>query len=200
VISLPLVMPSEDPTFGAIRLRAFAERDAAMLMDLATDPYLPLIGTLPGDASRADAVEWIRRQHARLESGAGYSYCVADLETDQALATAGLHLGPIAEGRATAGYAVAPRSSGRGVAGQALQALTAFGWTIPAVHRVELYIEPWNLASLRTAARAGYEREGLLRRHQEIGGRRVDMVLWAAVRPATEKAGVTVPGGGDLTA
>jgi ribosomal-protein-alanine N-acetyltransferase len=35
---------------------------------------------------------------------------------------------------------------------------------------------------VRTAEHAGYEREGLLRSHQEIGGRRVDMLLYAAIR------------------
>ena len=34
-----------------------------------------------------------------------------------------------------------------------------------------------------TAERAGYEREGLLRSHQEIGGRRRNMLLYASVRP-----------------
>jgi RimJ/RimL family protein N-acetyltransferase len=42
----------------------------------------------------------------------------------------------------------------------------------------------WNAGSIGTAERAGYEREGLLRSHQEIGGRRRDMLLYATVRPA----------------
>ena len=40
-------------------------------------------------------------------------------------------------------------------------------------------VEPWNAASWRTAGSAGYQREGLLRSHQEIGGHRVDMFLYA---------------------
>ena len=93
-----------------------------------------------------------------------------------------------------------PVAGDRGVAAQALQALTAFAWTIPAIHRVELYIEPWNVASLRTAARAGYQREGLLRSHQEIGGRRVDMVLCGGSPTRDGEGGVPGAGGGDSTA
>jgi [ribosomal protein S5]-alanine N-acetyltransferase len=63
-------------------------------------------------------------------------------------------------------------------------ALTAFAWTIPALHRIELYIEPWNTGSVGTAERAGFEREGLLRSHQVIGGRRRDMLLYAVIRAA----------------
>ncbi len=35
---------------------------------------------------------------------------------------------------------------------------------------------------MKTAGRAGYEREGLLRSHQEIGGRRRDTLLYAVIR------------------
>ena len=69
--------------------------------------------------------------------------------------------------------------------GQALVALTAFAWSVPEVHRIELYIEPWNEASVKTAEFAGYQREGLLRRHQVIDGKRVDMLLYAVTRSAS---------------
>ena len=181
-----LSMPSAAPAFGDVRLRAFEERDADMVMDLATDPYVPLVGSLPGHADRDEALAYIERQHGRLDTGYGYSFCVADAVTDEAVGGAGLWLAPIAAGRATAGYGIAPRSRGRGLAAHALTALTGFGWSIPGLHRIELYIEPWNVASARTAEAAGYEREGLLRSHQEIGDRRVDMLLYAAVRPGGE--------------
>lgn len=87
-------------------------------------------------------------------------------------------------GRAQVGYGIAPAARGQNTASDALRALTAFAWTIPVLHRVELYIEPWNTASIRTAERAGYEHEGLLRNHQEIAGKRSDMLLYASVREA----------------
>jgi hypothetical protein len=70
--------------------------------------------------------------------------------------------------------------SGRGIIPPV--ALTSFAWSIPALHRIELYIEPWNVGSTKTAERAGCEREGLLRSHQEIGGRRRDMLLYTTIR------------------
>jgi RimJ/RimL family protein N-acetyltransferase len=48
-----------------------------------------------------------------------------------------------------------------------LQALTAFAWTISELHRIELYIEPWNTGSIRVAESAGYRDDGLLRSHQQ---------------------------------
>jgi RimJ/RimL family protein N-acetyltransferase len=106
-----------------------------------------------------------------------------DRTSNEAFGQAGLWLAAIVDGRATAGYSVAPRHRGHGLAGQALIALTRFAWTIPRLHRVELYIEPWNIGSTRAAETANYQWEGLLRSHQEIGGNRVDMLLYASIRP-----------------
>ena len=82
-----------------------------------------------------------------------------------------------------------PSARGRGLAAAALTALTSFAWTIPGLHRIELYIEPWNAGSVKTAERAGFEREGLLRSHQEIGGRRRDMLLYATIREGAAERG-----------
>ena len=178
----PLVMPAELPMSGGLVLRRFRDSDVAMLRDLASDPYVPLIGSLPAQAGEQEALEFIQRQHRRLETGAGFSFCVADLATDEALGTAGLWTRESATGRATAGYSVAPRARGQRVASRALRALTEFGWTRPELFRIELYVEPRNVASVRTAEAAGYVREGLLRSHQPIGDRRADMLLYACIR------------------
>lgn len=183
-MDLPLQMPREAPQHGDVRLREFVESDTPMLVDLSRDPYLPLIGTLPGKTDYAGALGYITRQHDRLATGAGYSSCVALAGSDEAVGGAGLWLASIKQGRATAGYCIAPRHRGRGLAGHALRALTAFAWTVPDVQRIELYIEPWNVASERTALVADFQREGLLRRHQVIGDNRVDMLLYAAIRPS----------------
>ncbi len=182
VSSLP-PWPAVRPSFAEVHLRSFDERDTDMVMDLSTDPYVPMTGSLHGNVNHDEALAHIERQQSRLATGHGYSFCVADRTTDEALGQAGLWLAQIADGRATAGYCIAPRHRGHGLAGQALTALTRFAWSIPQLHRVELYIEPWNTGSIRAAEAAGYRREGLLRSHQEIGGKRVDTLLYASIRP-----------------
>ena len=177
--------PVKPPAAGAVALRAFRPaQDVHMVMDLATDAYVPLIGTLPAFADREQAGVWIQRQLHRWNEGVGFSFAIAEAATGRAVGAAGLWLADLAYGRGRAGYAVAPAHRGRGFAVDALTALTRFAWTLPGLHRVELHIEPWNVGSLRTAQRAAYAHEGLMRSHQEIGGRRRDMVLHAAVRPS----------------
>jgi [ribosomal protein S5]-alanine N-acetyltransferase len=174
--------PAEPPVWGPVVLRAFEPADLPMALELSTDPYAPSIGTMPAHATETEAAAWIERQRGRWAEGAGFSFAVAERDGGAAVGQVGLWLRQLTEGRATAGYFVAPSARGRGIAAAALRAVTTFGWTIPGLHRVELYIEPWNTASVRTAETAGYQREGLLRCHTEIAGRRRDMLLYAAVR------------------
>jgi RimJ/RimL family protein N-acetyltransferase len=152
-------------------------------MDLSTDPYVPLVSSLPPDAPEDRARAWVEENRGRWGDGKGFSFAIADAGSGQGLGQIGFWLDELQYGRASAGYGIAPSARGRGLAADALIALTRFAWTIPGLYRMSLFIEPWNTASLRTAERAGYEREGVLRGYMEIGGSRRDMVVWGALRP-----------------
>ncbi len=91
----------------------------------------------------------------------------------------GLWLKDIDEGRASLSYWVVRSARGHGVAADALSAMAT--WALEELHipRLELYVEPWNRASMRTAERAGFECEGLLRSWQKVGNRRRDMFMYA---------------------
>jgi RimJ/RimL family protein N-acetyltransferase len=52
------------------------------------------------------------------------------------------------------------------------------------VNRVELFIEPSNLASIAVADRCGYRRQELVAGHSDFGGIRRDMLRWSHDRPA----------------
>jgi [ribosomal protein S5]-alanine N-acetyltransferase len=175
--------PIIPPTYGSVVLRAFTDEDAHLAVELGEDPYIPLIGSLPARPTAQQALEWIHRQHGQLAERARFSFAIADAESDNAVGAIGLGLRDLSAGRATAGYVVSPAHRGRGIATSALKALTSFAWTIPALYRVELYIEQWNTSSIHVAEASGYQREGLLRSHEEIGGTRRDMLLYATTRP-----------------
>ncbi|MER5604223.1 GNAT family protein, partial [Streptomyces sp. NPDC002265] len=55
------------------------------------------------------------------------------------------------------------------------------GWALRdlQIPRLELWVEPWNTASVRTAERAGFQREGLLRGWQQVGDERRDMFMYS---------------------
>jgi RimJ/RimL family protein N-acetyltransferase len=174
--------PGTAPAHGAVVLRAFDERDVAVGLELSTDPYVPLVSTLPPRATEEQARDWVHRNRDRRAGGKGFSFAIADAADGRGVGQIGLWFDELPQGRASAGYVIAPSARGRGLAADALIALTTFAWTVPGLHRMHLHIEPWNTASVRTAERAGYAREGLLRSYLEIGGRRRDMLVFAAVR------------------
>jgi [ribosomal protein S5]-alanine N-acetyltransferase len=175
--------PTTPPTYGSVVLREFTDEDAHLAVELGEDPYIPLIGSLPAHPTPQQALEWIHRQRGQLAERQRFSFAIADAESGNAVGAIGLGLRDLSAGRATVGYSVSPLHRGRGIATSALKALTRFAWTIPALHRVELYIEPWNTSSIHVAEASGYRREGLLRSYQEIGGNRRDMLLYATTRP-----------------
>ncbi|WP_435742566.1 GNAT family N-acetyltransferase [Microbacterium sp. PMB16] len=165
-----------------VRLREWRETDVAVVQEASRDALIPLVTTVPQTAGEVEALAFIRRQHDRLPSGAGYAFAVADLE-DRAVG----HIGLFAAGdaRASVGYWIAASQRRRGYAADALIALTS--WAIRREHldRLELYVEPSNQGSCRVAERAGFEREGLLRAWKRVGGRPRDMYMYARL---TERA------------
>lgn len=174
--------PDLAPSFGNVTLRAFHPEDASMAMELSRDPYVPTVGTLPLNATPVQAQQWIQRQQTRHTAGTGFSFAVVDTTDGRCAGFTGLWVRELSAGHAQIGYGIAPSARGRRLASDALCAVTSFAWTLPELHRTELYVEPWNTASIKTAERAGYLREGLLRSHQEISGQRRDMLLYSSVR------------------
>ena len=104
---------------------------------------------------------------------------ITDRADGRAVGSIGLWLRDLAAGRAAVGYWVVPSARGRGAAGHALTAVAAWALTDLGIARVELFVEPDNVASVRTAERAGFVREGVLRRWQVIDGARRDMVVFS---------------------
>lgn len=68
---------------------------------------------------------------------------------------------------------------GRGTATRAVRLLAAYAFESLGLHRVEAYVDPENVRSLRVASRAGLRREGLVRGRELRRGELRDEVLMA---------------------
>jgi len=189
---------------GPVKLRGFLARDLAMVEEASTDPLIPLVSTVPVPGSARSAAEYIERQQHRLRDRYGYSFVIAQeagpgdreagpsdreagpsdreagpSDRDRAVGSIGLWLRDIDEGRATVGYWVVPSARGHHFAAHALVTIGAWAFATLHVPRLQLHVEPWNMASVRTAESAGYTCEGLLRSWQEVGERRRDMYVYS---------------------
>lgn len=179
---LPTRMPRLEQS--AVVLRAFEDRDVELILSVADDPLIPLITTVPTSGDRADAEAFLARQHERLTSGSGFSFAIAQADTDTAVGMIGLWTHEIHTGRATTGYWVAPQFRRRGYLRSALAALTEWALALDDVKRLQLYVEPWNEGSWRAAETCGYVREGLVRSWEQVGDARKDMYVYGIVPSA----------------
>ncbi len=79
-----------------------------------------------------------------------------------------------------------PPYRGQGLATRAVLLLLRYAFDELRIERVEAYVAPDNIASLRVAARCGLRREGLLRRRETTGAVRRDQVLLGRLRDDPE--------------
>jgi RimJ/RimL family protein N-acetyltransferase len=161
-------------------LRPYALSDLSLVRQAAADPFIPSITSVPrtytDDAGRA----FIERQHARDAEGDGYSFVIAP-EKDPAtgFGSIGLWLQEIESGRASVGYWLVPDARGSGLAAIALQAIVTFAFGTLSIPRLHLFVEPWNVASARTAEAVGFRREAMLRGWERIDGEQRDCDCFA---------------------
>jgi RimJ/RimL family protein N-acetyltransferase len=183
-----LVVPTL--TAGPFQLRPFRLGDIHVVREASGDPLIPLITTVPpASAYSADqGRQFIERQWSRAATGTGYSFVIADAASDRAVGQAGLWLSSLARGRGDIGYWVAGSARGRRAASHAVRAIVGWAHEELKIPRLELYVEPWNVASIRTAEGAGFQREGLLRSWQEVGGVRKDMYMYSHLATDPAKA------------
>lgn len=161
-----------------LRPWSLSTADLALVQEASTDDLIPM-NTISSTFSREAATRFVERQWRRAADRTGYPMVIVRRRDHTPLGSIGLWLKDIDEGRASLGYWVVRSARGHGVAAQALTAMAT--WALEELHipRLQLYIEPWNRASIRTAERAGFECEGLLRSWQKVGDRRRDMFMYA---------------------
>jgi ribosomal-protein-alanine N-acetyltransferase len=91
-------------------------------------------------------------------------------------------------GRAELAIWITARDRGRGLAAGALALVGRWLLADCGLQRVELLAEPGNEALLRSAAAAGFTREGLLRGYRLDRGERIDVVPMSVIRGDLELA------------
>jgi [ribosomal protein S5]-alanine N-acetyltransferase len=177
----PLTVPQLE--YGPILLREFALSDLPLIRQATEDPYIPSITSVPPAYSDDGGRAFIERQHKLALDGHGYSFVIAEASNPHhGVGALGLWLREIENGRASIGYWVAPSARGRHAAGLALRAAVTYAFEVLAIPRLQLFIEPWNAASLRTAEYGGFTQEALLRGWERIGDTQHDAYCYALLQ------------------
>ena len=79
------------------------------------------------------------------------------------------------------GYSIDELETGKGFGTEAVSLVTNFAFSKLALHRVEAYVSPRNVGSIKVLEKSGYSREGLLRKLLYINGVWEDHFMYAFV-------------------
>ena len=77
------------------------------------------------------------------------------------------------------GYSIDEKYVGKGIASEAVQLVVKYGMEVVGLHRIEAYVSPRNIGSIRVLEKAKLQREGLLRQLLFINGEWEDHYLYA---------------------
>jgi len=176
-------LPDVQLIADGLQLRPFTMGDIELIEEAATDSFIPLITTVPSGFTAQEGEAFIQRQLGRRESGEGWSLAIHDDGSDRAVGQIGLWMGNAHKGRAEIGYWVVASARGSGFAARATDLLSDWALRTLDITRLSLFIEPWNVASVRTAEAAGYRCEGLLERWERVDGVAKDMYSFVRLDP-----------------
>ena len=166
------LLPPDPPLADAVvSLRPLGAADIAIVEAALDDPEICRWFDNRGFSAR-DAIE---RAAARWQSAEAAEFALVDV--DECVGSLWLTLGT--DGRATVGYWLLPHARGKGLVGHALVLVSRWAFAELGVKRLGLHADPRNVASLRVAERAGFQREGVLRSWLEVNGERVDQVSFS---------------------
>ncbi len=174
-------LPFPDPALRAesVALRAWTAADMPAVVAACQDPDIArFAAAVPAPYSEADARAWFASLEPARSAGSRLDLAIANSESDGPLGSIVLSSVERVHSRAMVSFWVAPEARGQGVAAQALWLLAGWAFGSLGLTRLELFIEPDNVASQRAAVRCGFVREGLLRSRWVSKGLRRDSVVY----------------------
>ena len=136
------------------------------------------LGWFPASSTEATVRAAILRwQEEWRRGGATRAFAVREAATGKLVGQCEVRLKDAEIGEMS--YVVFPRYRGRGFASRAVRLVCAYAFAELGVERMELYIEPDNLASRGVARNAGFVEEGVLREQGKAGVERREMLIYS---------------------
>jgi RimJ/RimL family protein N-acetyltransferase len=170
-------LETPDLRTDAIVLRPWREDDLEAMVTALQDPEIPRWTRVPEHYGAAEGRLFLEASAEGWAEGTAAHFAVVDIADGRLLGSIGLRFHE--EGAATVGYWTAREGRGRGIATEALRLISRWALTGLPIERLELAAEPANERSQRVAEKAGFQREGLLRRYRAVKGERRDCVLFS---------------------
>ena len=189
VIPMFRSFPPPDPPLsdGLVVLRLPRDADAPAIAAACRDPEIARWIPVPIPYHLEDARAFVAFAAEAWASGRESTFVITDGASRTLAGSIAIHRRPDDPGKAAVGYWLAPEARGRGAATRAVRLVVRWAFAVePSLVRMELLTLVGNEASGRVALRAGFAREGVLRRYLPFRGERVDAVMFARLRDDPE--------------
>ena len=189
VIPMFRSFPPPDPPLsdGLVVLRLPRDADAPAIAAACRDPEIARWIPVPIPYHLEDARAFVAFAAEAWTSGRESTFVITDGASRTLAGSIAIHRRPDDPGKAAVGYWLAPEARGRGAATRAVRLVVRWAFAVePSLVRMELLTLVGNKASGRVALRAGFAREGVLRRYLPFRGERVDAVMFARLRDDPE--------------
>jgi RimJ/RimL family protein N-acetyltransferase len=173
-----ITLPSPPLTDGEILLRTWEQRDLPAVAAACQDPEIPRWTVVPHNYTERHARDFISSTAGDIAAGRELAMAIVDTG-DRVLGALGMSNFDWSDMKSEIGYWMAPEARRRGVGARATRMLAEWALTTLGLERLELLAHPGNEASQRLAERAGFTREGVMRKYRRRHGVREDLVMYS---------------------
>jgi [ribosomal protein S5]-alanine N-acetyltransferase len=169
-----LAVPDPPLSDGVVALRVPSEQDLPAIERRIVDPdIVRWVGPSEHSARELSELNW-----TRWTGGTAATFSVCD-PNDACLGHVWVDVAD--SHRGSVGYWLLPEARGKGFATRSVQLISRWALGDLRMARLSVLIEPSNDRSQRVAKRSDFVKEGILRSYEEIGGQRVDCVVFSLV-------------------
>ena len=163
-------------------MRPFSLGDAADVFEYAGDPQVTRFLALETQRSVDDVRRLLATMIAACNTGQVLMVAVELKKKGKVVGGCAMRNWDRESSRLEFAYALAHRYWGQGIIPEALNALIELAFTRMGLNRIEVHTSPDNAASCRMVEKIGFQREGVIRRHEFYKDEYHDLVMYALLR------------------
>lgn len=123
----------------------------------------------------------IEERNAQPEKGV-VKWDLVDRESGKVVGNCGFHNWLAGHEKAELGYFLHEAFRKKGYMLEALESVIGYGFNTMRLNRIEAFVSPENLPSVRIMEKLGFTKEGLLREHYKFEGRIYDSIVFSLLR------------------